>query len=289
MIAVRGHGSSVRPRRGYVFGFAVSKPLATFGAALVLFILLAALLSPLVAQDPFEQRYDAVLQAPSWSFPLGTDELGRDVWSRVIWGSRISLYVAGLSVATGTTLGALLGLIGGFYGGRWDFLIQRLMDGMLAFPTLILALTIVAMLGASINNVVAAVAIVGIPTSARVLRSAALAVKKNEYVNAAQAIGSRNDRILFLHVLPNCLAPFIVMATVDLGRAIIVEASLSFLGVGTPPPNPSWGAMLSGAGRDFLQRAPWLAIAPGVPITLTVLGFNLLGDGLRDILDPRLR
>ncbi|MEK7681967.1 MAG: ABC transporter permease, partial [Chloroflexota bacterium] len=226
---------------------------------------------------------------PSLRFWLGADELGRDVLSRVLYGTRLSLYVGLVSVLLGTTIGAGVGVISGYMGKKVDILLQRIIDTVMAFPTLILALAIVAVLGPSLNNVVIAVSVVLIPRGARVLRSAALSVKENPYIEAARAIGCSNTRVLLRHVLPQCMAPYIIVATAAIGWAITVEATLNFLGVGAPPPTPSWGAMLSGAGRQHLETSPWIAISPGVALSLTVFGFSLLGDALRDVLDPRLR
>jgi peptide/nickel transport system permease protein len=221
-------------------------------------------------------------------FPLGTDHLGRDVWSRLLWGSRFSLSVGLLSVALGSSLGALVGLTSGFLGGKYDLLLQRCIDALQVFPGLLLALAIVATLGPSVHHVVLAIALGFVATQARVMRAAALAAREHPYIEAARALGCPESRVLFRHVLPNCLRPYIVLASAELGNAVLLEASLSFLGLSTPPPHPSWGAMLSGA-QQYLQQAPWLALFPGLAISLTVLGCNLLGDALGDALDPRRR
>ncbi|MBI4307713.1 MAG: ABC transporter permease [Chloroflexi bacterium] len=270
--------------------FAQLKPLGAIGGALVLFMVLLAVLAPVVApQDPLKMHYDRQFAAPGVTNLLGADNFGRDVLSRLIHGARVSVYVSFLSVAVGTGLGALVGLLSGFYAGRLDFVLQRIIDVMQAFPVLILALTIMAALGISLQNVIIAISIVFIPSAARVVRSAALSIREAEYVQAARAIGARAGRIAMLHVLPNCMAPYIIIATASLGTAVVVEASLSFLGLGVPPPEPSWGSMLSSEGREYIQKAPWITVFPGIAITLTVYGFNLLGDALRDVWDPRLR
>ena len=215
--------------------------------------------------------------------------MGRDILSRVIHGARISLKVGIIAVAIGTLTGAALGLVSGYFGGMVDFGVQRLMDIILAFPGLILAISLMAVLGANLTNAMIAIGVVIMPSAARVVRGSTLSVKTEQYIDAARAIGCANGRILLRYILPNVAAPIIVLVTIQLGAAIITEASLSYLGLATRPPTPSWGSMLSGAGRVYMLRAPWIAIAPGVAISLTVLAFNLLGDALRDVLDPRLR
>lgn len=270
--------------------FARSKPLGAVGGVLIAGMAVVAILAPVLAPyDPYALDSSRLFAPPSAANWLGTDQFGRDVLSRIIWGARLSLYVGFLAVGLGTTLGSLIGLAGGYLGGRIDFVSQRIMDSFMAFPTLVLALTMVAVLGSGINNVVLALAIVAMPSAARVIRSRALSVREMAFVESARAIGCSEGRILFQHVLPNCLAPYIILATAGLGNAILSEASLSFLGLGAPAPEPSWGAMLSGNTQRYVQSAPWLAVFPGLAITLAVFGFNFLGDALRDVLDPRLR
>lgn len=270
--------------------FAARKPLGAIGAALVVLLVAVAAFGAWIAPyDPSEAHYDALFAAPGPRYLLGTDNFGRDVLSRVIHGARVSLYVGLLSVILGTTSGAALGLVSAYFGGRVDAAIQRVMDVLMTFPTLILALAVVAALGPSVNNVVIAVAIVQIPRASRVVRSAALGVKGRQYIEAARAIGAADARILVRHMAPNCIAPYVIIATADIATAILTEASLSFLGLGPPPPAPTWGGMLTGASRQFLQRAPWMAIYPGLAISLAVFAFNLLGDAVRDIFDPRLK
>jgi peptide/nickel transport system permease protein len=227
--------------------------------------------------------------APGAKFLLGSDDVGRDVLSRIIAGSRISLEVGIIAVSIGTISGSLLGTVSGYFGGRTDLVIQRLMDSVMAFPMMVLALSIMAILGPDVKNVMIAVGIVITPGTSRVVRGATLSVKEAPYIEAAHAVGAKHLRILAFHILPNVAAPIVVIATMHLGSAIISEASLSFLGFGTPPPAPSWGGMMSGGARFRLEQAPWLMLAPGAAISLTVLGFNLLGDALRDVWDPRLR
>ena len=265
-------------------------PLGAVGAFLILILMVLAVFAPLIAtHDRYALSSRERRQAPSAAHYFGTDELGRDIFSRIIYGARISLQVGLISVTLGVTFGALTGLIGAYFGGSVDFWLQRLVDALFAFPTIILALTIVAVLGASTTNVIVAVGIVSIPRIARVVRSSALSVMTMPYIEAARSMGAGHQRIVLRHILPNVFAPIIVVATAGFGGAILSEAALSFLGVGTPPPEPSWGIMLSGAAQQFIRVAPWMAIFPGIAISLAVFGFNLFGDSLRDVLDPRLR
>ena len=238
---------------------------------------------------PAEIDSKSVLTPPGRAHLFGTDNLGRDVFSRVVYGARHSLYVGLASVALGSIGGGLVGLVSGYRGGSTDAVAQRLVDALMAFPTLILALTIVAALGASLSNVIGAVAIAQAPWVSRVVRATTLSTRELQHVEAARALGCSDFRIIAVHVAPQCLGPFLVVATAALGAAIITEASLSFLGLGVPPPAPSWGGMLSGATRDYARAAPWMAIAPGAAISMAVYSFNLLGDTLRDELDPRQR
>jgi ABC-type dipeptide/oligopeptide/nickel transport system permease subunit len=266
------------------------KYLGTFGAVIIVFLVLTAIFGPMLAPyDPIGVNTDIALQAPTAAHPFGTDELGRDILSRIIHGSRVSLTVSLGAVGISVVLGIFVGLTSAYFGGKYDIIMQRIMDGLLAFPSLVLAMVIVATLGSSLANVILAIAIHPIATRSRVLRGTALSIMQNQYVDAARAIGSSNERIMLQHVLPNCWAPMIVLVSIALGTAILAESSLSFLGLGPPPPNPTWGSMLSGSARTYMSTAPWMAIAPGAAITLVVLSFNLLGDALRDILDPRLR
>jgi peptide/nickel transport system permease protein len=270
--------------------FARGKPLGAVGGVVVLTLVLVALLAPVIASaDPVAQDADNILLSPSAGHWMGTDNLGRDLWSRIAHGARVSLGVGFLSIALGSLVGGLAGLVGGYYG-RWaDAVLQQVSDALMSFPTLVLALGIVAILGASATNVVVAIALVQAPRVARVVRSQTLAVRSMEYVAASRLIGAGSVHVMVRHVLPHCLAPFIVIFTSALGFAIVLEASLSFLGLGVPAPEPSWGGMLAGPGRDYFNVAPWMAIWPGLAISLSVYGFNLLGDALRDVLDPRER
>lgn len=252
--------------------------------------LLGAGLAPVLAPyDPYEQYYDRIMVRPNLEHLFGTDNFGRDLFSRVMWGAQISIKVGVVAVSIGTLLGSILGLISGYMGGRLDMVLQRIMDGWMAFPSIILALAIVAGLGPGEINVMLAIGLSQLPTANRVIRGAVLAEKSNLYIEAARAISSSQSRIMFRHILPNVAAPIIVVATIALGQAILSEAALSFLGVGVQPPNPAWGSMLSGHSRTYMLVAPWMAIFPGLAIFLTVMGWNLLGDALRDVWDPRLR
>lgn len=269
---------------------AFKKPLGAFGLFLVCLQLLAAGLAPLVAPyDPYEQYYDRIMARPSLEHLFGTDNFGRDLFSRVIWGAQISIKVGVVAISIGTLLGSVLGLISGYIGGKLDMVLQRVMDGWMAFPSIILALAIVAVLGPGEFNVMVAIGLSQVPPANRVIRGAVLAEKSNLYVEATRAISSSETRIMFRHILPNVAAPIIVIATIALGQAILSEAALSFLGVGVQPPNPAWGSMLSGHSRTYMLVAPWMAVFPGLAIFLTVMGWNLLGDALRDVWDPRLR
>jgi peptide/nickel transport system permease protein len=266
------------------------RPLGAMAALIIATLVFVAIFAPLLAPfDPYKINSTSLLQAPSVSHWMGTDEYGRDIFSRIIWGSRISLLVGLMAVGVGTTSGAVLGLICGYFGGRVDYIIQRFMDVLMAFPGLILALAMVTALGPNITNVIFALSVTIMPGASRVIRASAMALRESPFVDAAHNLGYSHTRILFRHILPNCAAPYIIIATSALGGAILAEAGLSFLGLGTPPPTPSWGAMLSGSAQRFMTEAPWLAVFPGLAITLVVLGFSFLGDALRDLLDPRLR
>jgi peptide/nickel transport system permease protein len=263
--------------------------LVLFGTALILLIVLLAACADLVAPyDPTEMKVVDALKRPSARHPFGTDRFGRDVLSRTIYGSRIALGVALSSIALAFVAGTALGLVGGYVGGWPDLLIGRVMDVLFSFPTLILAIGISAMLGPGLNNAALAIAVVYVPLFSRVARGPVIAEREKDHVAAAQGLGAGWPRIIFRHILPNVLAPLIVQASVSLAFAILIEASLSYLGLGTQPPDPSWGTMLN-EGRTYLETAPWMSIFPGLAIMLAVFGFNLLGDGLRDVLDPQLR
>jgi peptide/nickel transport system permease protein len=263
--------------------------LAIVGLVILVVFLLTAIFAPLLAPyDPIAQTLGDRRTPPSRQYLLGADDLGRDVLSRIIFGTRKSLQVGVVSVSLAILVGALIGAVSGYLGGWIDTLVMRLMDIMLAFPALLLAIAIVTILGPGLMNMLYAIAIVSIPAYARIVRASVLSVKGQDYVLASRAVGSGGGRILFRHVLPNCLTPLIVQGTLGIGTAILDAAGLSFLGLGAQPPEPEWGAML-GQGRFAVFTAPHIVLFPGLAIMLTVLGFNLLGDGLRDALDPRLR
>ncbi len=286
-------GAEERGRRGIpatVWAFCRSKPLGAAGGLLILLMAVTALFAPLLAPyDPLETDYVAMLQAPSWAHPLGTDAFGRDVLSRIIYGSRTALVVGFASSFIGATVGAIVGVVGAYFGGKVDLLVQRGMDILLSFPIIVLAMAVVAVLGTGVTNLIVAIAIPMIPRAARVVRSSALTVREMPYIDAARACGFGHARIIFRHMLPNVVAPYLIMVTAFLGQAILLEASLSFLGLGVAEPTPAWGLMLKGAAVEFAERAPWMGIFPGLAISAAVFGFSLLGDSLRDALDPKLR
>jgi peptide/nickel transport system permease protein len=264
------------------------QPLGAIGALIVLALVVTAVLAPQLAPHGAKDASFAPYQPPSAEFPMGTDQLGRDQLSRVIWGARLSLYVGLVSVAIGITLGSVWGVVTGYLGGRLDGVSQRLVDVLMALPPIILALSLMAALGQSVNNVILSLTVLLVPTAARTLRSQTLSVKESAFVEAARASGCREWRVIFRHVAPNTLATYIVLFTVNIAYAIVVEASLSFLGLGAPPDEPSWGSMLT-AGTQSLEAAPWMIFFPGLAISLTVFGLNLFGDAIRDLTDPRLR
>ena len=264
------------------------QPLGVAGAVVVLGLVIAALFAPVLAPHGPKDAVFGQFVPPGREFPMGTDNLGRDVLSRVIWGARLSLYVGLASVLVGITIGSLWGIFTGYYGGIAGASSQRIVDCVMALPPIILALSLMAAVGQSVNNVILALTILLTPTAARTLRAVALGVSASPFIEAARAAGTSHLRIVLRHVLPNCLATYIVLVTTNISYAIVVEASLSFLGVGAPPDEPSWGGMLT-AGTQAMETAPWLIFFPGVAISLAVFALNLLGDAIRDIADPRLR
>jgi peptide/nickel transport system permease protein len=270
--------------------FARTKPLGAGGACIILAMIFVAVFAERLAPyDPYQADYAAQFVRPTAEHWFGTDEFGRDVMTRIMYGARIALFVGFVASFAGCTIGALLGVVSAYWGGRVDLLLERLMDILLAFPQLILALAIASILGPAVQNVVIAVSIPIIPRAARVVRSAALAVKENQYVEAVNALGASWRRVVAQHILPNVAAPYIIMLTAQLGGAILAEAALSYLGLGAAEPTPSWGLMLSGSAPSYAEKAPWIALFPGIAISLGVFGFNLFGDSLRDALDPKLR
>lgn len=270
--------------------FGRRKPLGAVGGVIVLFLILVSVSAPVISPHEYRSpNADLVHEPPSSTFLLGTDHLGRDVLSRMIKGGQISLYVGLGSVLIGITGAFIIAVTSSYFGGIVDLALQRLVDSLMALPGLIIALAIIAVLGSSLNNVIVAIVIGMFAPVVRTVRSQVLSIKESDYVLAARAIGASSGRIVFLHIAPNCFAIYLIMATFYLGAAIIIEASLSFLGVGSPPHIPSWGGMLSRAAEERLQTAPWVAVFPGLAIFIVVLGFNLLGDALRDVFDPKLR
>lgn len=263
------------------------RPSLAIGGALVGLLLLAAIFAPLLApSDPYQQNLMNALQAPSAAHPMGTDAYGRDVFSRILYGARLSLLEIALGVGIAVIIGVPLGLVAGTIGGRVDAVIMWAMDILFAFPGIVLAILIVSILGPSLINMLLAIAIFSLPIYARLTRNVTLGLKQMEYVHAARALGASTFRIMFDHILRNALGPIIVQATLTAGTVVLTAASLSFLGLGAQPPMPEWGAMMSD-GRNFLGVALWVSFFPGLAVTITVLGFNVLGDGLRDLLDPR--
>ncbi len=268
-----------------------TKPLGGFGLTVVIILVVIAIFAPLIATTgPYdtaaEHKFASPLDPGRW---LGGDQIGRDVYSRLVYGARISLYVGIVSSVLGCAIGLLIGVTSVHFGGKTDLIAQRFIDSMMAFPALILAIAIMAALGGSLNNVVLALTIIYIPSTARIVRAQALGIKEMDYILAAQAVGAGNGRIIFRHMVPNCTALYIVLVTIHLGGAIVAEATLSFLGIGAPPDTPSWGNMLRGAAQNYVDVAPWLGVFPGLAISIVVFAWNLLGDALRDVLDPRLR
>ena len=272
--------------------FSKRKPLGAVGGVIVAIVVILAIFAPFIAPfDPYEVHPEYSWAAPGeGGMLLGADQIGRDVLSRLIFGARISLYVGVVSVLIGASVGTLVGVASAYFGGKTDLTIQRFLDALMAFPGIILGITILAAMGkSSLENVIIALVVVFTPGAARTIRARALSLKETDFVLAARAVGASDWRIILRHILPNCLSLFIVFFTITVGFAIVVEATFSFLGIGAPPGEPSWGGMLTLAASKYIEVAPWLAIFPGVAIALVVFGFNLLGDALRDVLDPRLR
>jgi peptide/nickel transport system permease protein len=282
-------GRVVRLRRFGPLRPLLQTRLAPFGLLVILaLVFLAATADLLTPFDPNYQDYTRILQPPSLDYPFGTDEIGRDVYSRVVYGTRVSLEVGVVAVAIGLVTGVIIGLVAGYHGGWIDDVLMRTMDGLRAFPALVLALAISAVLGQGLLNVMIAVGVVYVPTFARLVHAQTLSIRERDYITAARVIGVGPWRIMLRHIWPNTVGPIIVQASLAAAFAILAEASLSFLGLGVRPPTPSWGAMLR-SGYQYLSTAPWLSLYPGAAIFVTVLGFNVLGDGLRQALDPRLR
>ncbi|MBI4191118.1 MAG: ABC transporter permease [Betaproteobacteria bacterium] len=282
-------------RRHPVLQFMLHQPLGAAGLAFIVLMALAALFAPWVAPyDPLTVDYGAMLGRPGAGHWLGTDSFGRDVLSRIIYGARTALAIGFLASFLGSTAGAIIGVVSAYFGGATDMIIQRIMDVLLSFPIIVLAIVVVAMLGKNLVlgvdlNLVIAIGIPMVPKVARVVRSSALAIRELPYIDAARTAGFSHTRIIFRHIIPNVVAPYLIMLTAFVAQAILAEASLSFLGLGVTEPTPSWGLMLSGAAADFYQQAPWMIVFPGLAISLAVFAFNLFGDSLRDWLDPKIK
>jgi len=272
-----------------VWNFSKAKPLGAGAGCILIVMVIIAIFGPwIMPYDPLDSNVRDRFQAPSMKYLMGTDNLGRDIFSRIIAGTRIAIFVGILSAFIGSTGGVLLGIISGYLGGRFDLYFQRFMDMIMAFPYLILAIAIMAVLGSSIPNVILAIAFPMIPVANRIARSVAISVKEATFIESARAVGAGQTRIIFRHVLPNVVASYLIILTATLGAAILAEASLGFLGLGVPPPHPSWGRALNESMQHFYS-SPWMAIFPGLAISLAVFGANFLGDALRDVLDPRLK
>src|SRR5688572_334540 len=270
--------------------FCAQNPLGAVGAAVVfVMIFMAAFADFVTLHDPTRNNFGSMLEAPNAEYWLGTDQYGRDLYTRIVYGARTALLVGFVSAFVGATLGLILGVASAYFGGRFDLVFQRVMDVLMAFPLVILALAVVSIFGTGTLNVIIAITIPFIPRCARVVRSSALAVRETPYIDAARACGFSHTRIVLRHMVPNVMAPYLIMMTAAVGQAILIEASLSFLGLGVQEPVPAWGLMLRGGAQEYAESAPWVAIFPGIAISLAVFGFNLFGDSLRDWLDPKMK
>jgi len=280
-----------RPPLFKAFGKLVrQQPLGVVSAVGVIFMILVAIFAAQLAPyDPVSAHYESMTAAPSIEYWLGTDQFGRDLLSRVIWGARTALFIGFTSAILGSTLGLVLGVTSAYFSGWFDLLFQRVMDVFLAFPLIIMALAVVSIFGTGPENVIIAITVPFVPRCARVVRSTALTIREMPYVDAARALGYSHMRIILRHMAPNCMAPYLIMLTTFLAQAILLEASLSYLGLGVQEPIPAWGLMLQGGAEEYAESAPWIAIFPGLAITLAVFAFNLFGDSIRDVLDPKLR
>lgn len=282
-------------RRHPVLHFIVQQPLGAAGLVIIVIMMIGGIFAEhVVPHDPLTINYDAMLAAPSWEHWLGTDSFGRDVYSRIVYGARTALLVGFLASFVGSTVGAVVGVVSAYFGGRIDMMIQRFMDILLAFPIIVLAMAVVSVLGRFLVggldlNLIIAIAVPMVPKVARVVRASALAIREMPYIDAARAAGYSDTRIIFRHIVPNVVAPYLIMFTAFVAQAILLEASLSFLGLGVTEPTAAWGLMLSGSSAEFYQQAPWMIIFPGLAISLAVFAFNLFGDSLRDWLDPKIK
>ena len=281
---------SPRSLRAGIIGFCRRQPLGTVGLVLVMVMAAAGLSAEWIAPySPTANNFAAMTEAPSWAHLMGTDQFGRDLFSRIIFGARTALIVGFSCAIVGGLAGLVLGVASAYFGGRLDLFLQRVFDVVMAFPLIIMALAVVAVFGSGVYNVIVAITIPLIPRCARVVRSSALAIREVPYIDAARACGFGHTRIILRHMVPNVLAPFLIMLTAFVGQAILAEASLSYLGLGVQEPTAAWGLMLQGGAEEYASTAPWIAVFPGAAISLTVFGFSLFGDALRDVLDPRLR
>ncbi len=281
-----------RPRswRAGVIGFCRRQPLGTVGLAVVLVMAVAGLSGEWIAPySPTSNDFAAMTEPPSWAHLMGTDQFGRDLFSRIVFGARTALIVGFSCAIIGGVTGLVLGVASAYFGGRIDLVLQRVLDVVMAFPLIIMALAVIAIFGSGVFNVIVAITIPLIPRCARVVRSSALAIREMPYIDAARACGFGHTRIILRHMVPNVLAPFLIMLTAFVGQAILAEASLSYLGLGVQEPTAAWGLMLQGGAEEYASTAPWIAVFPGIAIALTVFGFSLFGDALRDAIDPRLR
>ncbi|MBI3024162.1 MAG: ABC transporter permease [Candidatus Tectomicrobia bacterium] len=292
-VIVPAREEELAPRRFWreaVWNVTFRKPIGAAGAIIIVFMIAVAFSARFIAPyDPVANVYDQIHQPPSLEHWMGTDQFGRDILSRIIYGARTALLVGFVSSLVGATLGLLLGVASAYFGGRFDLIFQRVMDVFMAFPLIIMALAVVSIFGTGIQNVILAITIPIIPRCARVVRASALAIREIPYVDAARALGFGHGRIILRHMVPNVMAPYLIMLTSFMAQAILLEASLSYLGLGVQEPVPAWGLMLQGGAEEYAESAPWIAIFPGLAISLSVFAFNLFGDALRDALDPRLR
>ena len=288
--AVETAAESPRPSRAGIIGFCRRQPLGTVGLVLVMVMAVAGLSAEWIAPyNPTSNDFAAMTDPPSWAHVMGTDQFGRDLFSRIVFGARTALVVGFSCAIVGGVAGLVLGVASAYFGGRLDLVLQRVMDVVMAFPLIIMALAVIAIFGSGVYNVIVAITIPLIPRCARVVRSSALAIREAPYIDAARACGFGHTRIILRHMVPNVLAPFLIMLTAFVGQAILAEASLSYLGLGVQEPTAAWGLMLQGGAEEYASTAPWIAIFPGLAIALTVFGFSLFGDALRDALDPKLR
>jgi peptide/nickel transport system permease protein len=290
VLAVDTAAEPLRPSRAGIIDFCRRQPLGTVGLAVVLVIAVAGLGAEWIAPyNPTSNDFAAMTEPPSWAHIMGTDQFGRDLFSRIVFGARTALIVGFSCAIVGGVAGLVLGVASAYFGGRLDLVLQRVMDVVMSFPLIIMALAVIAIFGSGVFNVIVAITIPLIPRCARVVRSSALAIREVPYIDAARACGFGHTRIILRHMVPNVVAPFLIMLTAFVGQAILSEASLSYLGLGVQEPTAAWGLMLQGGAEEYASTAPWIAVFPGVAIALTVFGFSLFGDALRDALDPKLR